>query len=52
MKTMVMNCPPMYYSLNGDYELIEDTLELVDAFQYYVRTCGYQVVFFYLISIF
>ena len=36
-----MNCPLMYYSSNCDYELIEDTLELADAFQYFVteRNC-------------
>ena len=36
MKAMVTdNCPLMYYSLNGDYELIEDTEELADAMNYF-----------------
>ena len=35
MKEMVTeSCPLMYYSLTGDYELIEDTEELADAFNY------------------
>ena len=35
MKKIVMeNCPLIYYSLNGDYELIKDTEELADAFNY------------------
>ena len=36
MKKMVTeSCPLMYYSSNGDYELIEDTEELANAFNYF-----------------
>ena len=36
MKKMVTeSCPLMYYSSNGDFELIENTQELIDAFNYF-----------------
>lgn len=37
IKGMILNnCPLMYYSLKGDYELIKDTVELADAFTYFL----------------
>lgn len=35
MKTMVLNYPLLYCSSNGDYELIESTLEFADVFRYF-----------------
>ena len=41
-KGMILNnCPLMYYSLNGDYELNKDTVKLVDTFNHFTsdRNC-------------
>ena len=34
-KMVLENCPLMYYSVTGDYKLIEDTQELAKVFNYF-----------------